>query len=244
MVWRVRAGGSRTVVPVRPARTGLEDGLSYALWLPAQGEPSGGIVVVHGAGSTKENHYDFARAAIAQGLAALAFDQRGHGDSDGPLDGRAVQDVVAMVALLRRELGGPPVALRGSSLGGYLALRAAADAKAGAVVAICPASPADLRRGLERGSLRFDGDLQALLELLAAGDLQPVVASLTIPILLLHARGDEQVPVEHSRELAGVLQAPSSRLIEVPGGHHRSIQHDEELQAVSLAFVRQAFGSR
>lgn len=232
------------MVPERPARTGHEDGLSYALWLPAEREPTAGIVVVHGAGSAKESHYDFARAATAQGLAALSFDQRGHGESDGPLDGRAVQDVVAMVALLRRELGDRAVALRGSSLGGYLALRAAADAQAGAVVAICPASPAALRRGIERRSLRFDGDVPALLKLLAAGDLQPVVASLSVPILLLHARGDEQIPVEHSRELAGVLQAPSSRLIEVPGGHHRSIQHDKELQAVSLAFVRRALRTR
>lgn len=236
----MRVGGSRVVVPVRPAQIAHEDGISFALWLPAEGEPTAGIVVVHGAGSAKENHYDFARAALAQGLAALTFDQRGHGDSGGPLDGRAVQDVVAMVALLRRSVGDLPVALRGSSLGGYLALRSAADAQAGAVVAICPASPAELRRGLERRSLQFDADVPALLELLAAGDLQPVVASLEIPILLLHARGDEQVPVEHSRELASVLRAPASRLIEVPGGHHRSIQHDEELQAASLAFVRAA----
>jgi uncharacterized protein len=225
---------------VRPARTGVADGISYALWMPAEPEPSGGIVIVHGAGSSKENHYDFARAAIAHRLAALSFDQRGHGDSEGPLDGRAVRDVVAMAALLRREIGGAPVALRGSSLGGYLALRAAADSAAAAVVAICPASPAELRRGLERGSLRFEGDLPALTELLASGDLQSVVKSLEIPILLLHARGDEQVPVEHSRELAAGMRAPSSRLIELPGGHHRSIQHDEELQAVSLEFVVRA----
>jgi pimeloyl-ACP methyl ester carboxylesterase len=232
------------VVPVRPSQTGVEDGLSYALWLPAQSEPDGGIVIVHGAGSSKESHYDFARAALAQGLAALSFDQRGHGDSAGPLDGRAIRDVVAMAELLRRSVGDLKIALRGSSLGGYLALRAAGDARADAVIAICPASPAELRRGLERRSFGFDGDVPALLELLTGGDLHPVVASLEIPILLLHARGDEQIPVEHSRELAGVLQAASSRLIEVPGGHHRSIQHDEELQAVSLEFVRQALASR
>jgi len=28
----------------------------------------------------------------------------------------------------------------------------------------------------------------------------------------------------------------------VPGGHHRSIQHDEELQAVSLRFIQQSLG--
>ena len=56
-------------------------------------------------------------------------------------------------------------------------------------------------------------------------------------MLLLHAEGDEQVPIELSRELAGELRHPRSRLIEIPGGHHRSIQHDEELQAVSLRFL-------
>ncbi len=233
---------------MRPARTGVHDGLAYALWLPEPGEHAvrAGVVVVHGAGSCKESHYDFARATIALGLAALSFDQRGHGESDGPMDGRAIDDVAAMASLLRLELGAPgaQVALRGSSMGGYLALRCAERAGAAAVVAICPASASGLRRALNDGALRFDADPEALGELLDAGELQPVVAQLTIPILLLHAQGDEQVPVQHSRELAAVLQAPTSRLIELPGGHHRSIQHDEELQAVSLRFIEKALGLR
>jgi hypothetical protein len=36
------------------------------------------------------------------------------------------------------------------------------------------------------------------------------------------------------------MAGPPSRLITVPGGHHRSIQHDEELQAVSLKFIVRA----
>ena len=67
--------------------------------------------------------------------------------------------------------------------------------------------------------------------------------SLQIPLLLLHAEGDEQVPVQHSRELAEHMSAPRSRLITLPGGHHRSVQHDDELQAVSLRFIEQALGS-
>jgi hypothetical protein len=35
-----------------------------------------------------------------------------------------------------------------------------------------------------------------------------------------------------------------SRLITLPGGHHRSVQHDRELQAVSLRFVERALGLR
>ncbi len=237
----------RTVSAVLPMAAGSREGLAYTLWRPQGEAPArGGIVILHGAGSCKESHYDFARAAIALGLAALAFDQRGHGESAGPMDARALDDVVAMASLLREAIGDPaaPIALRGSSMGGYLAILAAQCAQASAVVAICPASPAGLRRGLAAGSLRFDADVEALEALLLAHQLPAAVESLTAPLLLLHAQGDEQVPVQHSRELAAAFRSPGSRLIELPGGHHRSIQHDDELQAVSLQFVERALRLR
>ena len=49
-------------------------------------------------------------------------------------------------------------------------------------------------------------------------------------------------PIEHSRELAALMVAPGSRLVAVPGGHHRSIQHDQEMQAVSLRFITRSLG--
>ena len=232
----------RTITPVLPAEIARRDGLSYALWLPDRAPLRGGIVILHGAGSCKESHYDFCRALLPLGLASVSFDQRGHGESDGPMDGRALDDVHAIADLLR-ERTGTPIALRGSSMGGYLALVAAADPAVGAVavVAICPASAAGLRRSLRTGGHRFDADTEQLDALLAHNDdLHAVVGELELPILLLHAEGDEVVPVEHSRELAGHLNHPASRLIVVPGGHHRSIQHDEELQAVSMRFIEQA----
>jgi len=223
----------------------VHDGLAYSLWLP-ETPAVAGVVTLHGAGSCKENHHDFARATLSAGLAAIAFDQRGHGDSQDPLDGRAVDDVVAIAALLRSRMGAdpgrppPPIALRGSSMGGYLALVAAAPAGAQAVVAICPASGEGLRRGLADGRFAFDADRPALDRFLETHDIRKATGALDVPVLLLHAEGDEQVPVEHSRELAAVLQSPRSRLITLPGGHHRSIQHDAEMQAVSLRFIERA----
>ena len=229
-----------------PAQTGAHDGLAFTLWLPPAPQPPAraGIVVVHGADSCKESHHDFARAAVATGLAVVCFDQRGHGDTGGALGASAIADVATMAGLLRRELGDPgaAVALRGSSMGGYLAIRAASPAGAAAVIAICPASGAGLRRGLEEGRFEFAADRASLAGMLDGEELTATVAALTAPLLLMHAEGDERVPVEHSRELAAVMTAPGSRLITVPGGHHRSIQHDEELQAVSLRFVRSALG--
>src|SRR5919202_7047947 len=105
----------------RSAETGVRDGLAYVLLRP-EGPATGGVVTVHGADSRKENHLDFAQACVAAGLAVVAFDQRGHGESAGALDGRAVDDVATLAALLP---AGAPVALRGSSMGGWLALAAA-----------------------------------------------------------------------------------------------------------------------
>jgi pimeloyl-ACP methyl ester carboxylesterase len=230
----------RTVKPVRPAEIATRDGIAYSLWLPDDHtRVRGGIVILHGAGSAKESHHDFARAALPLGLAAIAFDQRGHGDSAGPMDARAIADVASIATRLRSAIGDPaaPIALRGSSMGGYLAIVAADLVDAAAIVAICPASAEGLRRGLRSGALQFDADLDALDGLLAANDLHGVVQSLERPLLLMHAEGDEQVPVEHSRELAALTVHPESRLIAVPGGHHRSIQHDAELQAVSLRWI-------
>lgn len=235
----------RTITPVLPAELGELDGLAYSLWLPDREQAQGAVVILHGAGSCKENHHDFARAAIASGLAALAFDQRGHGKSTGRMDARVLEDVVAMAELARRAAGGAavPVALRGSSMGGYLAILAAPLAGARAVIAICPASADGLVRGLGADALHFEADRPALARLLGEHDLHAAVGELDVPLLLLHAEGDEQVPVEHSRELAAVARVPGSRLVAVPWGHHRSVQHDPELQALSLRFLARALAT-
>ena len=57
--------------PEAPHRLGAVDGLAYALVLPAS-RPRGGVVILHGAGSRKENHLDFAHRCAAAGLAATS----------------------------------------------------------------------------------------------------------------------------------------------------------------------------
>lgn len=208
------------------------DGLAYTLWLPDR-DPRGGLVILHGAGSRKENHADMARAARDAGFAAVCFDQRGHGESEGALDGRAIDDVATIAGLLPPG----PVALRGSSMGGYLAIVAAERVGATAVVAISPASADGLRRGLRAGDFAFRADRPSLEALLARHDAGAAVERLTAPLLLMHAEGDEQVPIAHSHELRSRSGAPATELIAMPGGHHRSVQHDAELQARSLRWL-------
>jgi len=231
----------RQPTPDPPEKTGHHGGLAYALFLP-EGEPRGGVVVVHGAGSCKESHFDFARGARAAGLAAIAFDQRGHGESEGALDHRVVEDVAAIAGLLPPG----PLALRGSSLGGYVALLAAERLDADAVVAICPAGTEHLLRLQSHRDQApdFRLDAPAFEAFLREHDLSLVVPELRTPMLLLHAEGDEQIPVDHSAALYRAARMPRKRLIALPGGHHRSIQHDPEMQGESLRFVEKAFAAR
>jgi alpha-beta hydrolase superfamily lysophospholipase len=244
--------------PRPPDREDSHDGLAYALWLPdrigsggeaERGAPSRplpqppwpGIVIAHGAGSRKENHADFARLAAANGWAALSFDARGHGASEGEMSSAAIDDVVRIARLLAAHEGvdSRRVAVRGSSMGGFLAIHAAAVApEIAGVIAICPAGEEDLSRGVRRGELEMRvGDPLALEAWLAGQDLRDAVERLAgRPLILLHAEGDEEVPSEWSEELYEHAGEPR-KLILMPGGDHRSLQHDPELQAVALGWL-------
>ena len=221
------------VVHVDPPELGSQDGLAYAAFRPVA-RPGARVVVLHGAGSVKESHYGWGRSCRAHGLTAVCFDMRGHGESGGALDDRALDDVAAMAAL-----AGPPelpLVLRGSSMGGWMALAAGARLGAAGVVAICPAPGAGLVRALRAGTLPdFGADVDAVARLVASVSEERAAAALGPALLLMHAAGDETVPVEISRGLHAA--APGSRYVEVPGGHHRSVQHDGELQAYALRWI-------
>jgi hypothetical protein len=134
-------------------------------------------------------------------------------------------------------------------MGGFQAIHAGAEARhrgptgaVCAVVAICPAPESGLLRFLRSGQRpEFRCDEDACAPWLASLDSHAAAAGLApdTALLLMHARGDEQVPYTVSEALFEAAHEPK-RLLLLPGGHHRSVQHDEELQAVSRKFIRDA----
>ena len=206
------------------------------------------MVILHGSGSSKENHADFARLCAAGGWAALSYDQRGHGDAVDEMGPAALADVGRMARFLGAVEGvdSARICARGSSMGGFMAIHAAATSEALAgVIAICPAGEEHLLRGLRNDELEFRAGPEsraALAAWLEEHDLRDAVALMRAkPLILLHARGDERIPSDWSVELHDRKPDPV-KLIVLPGGHHRSIQHDAELQGVSLQWLERALG--
>jgi uncharacterized protein len=240
--------------PQPPSESGRLDGIAWCLWLPDGEGPWPAVLVLHGAGSRKENHADYARAAVAQGMAALTFDNRGHGDTHGPLGAGVIDDLAGLAAWLaqRREIDGERIGVRGSSMGGLLAIHAAAQSDdIAAAVAICPAAQWMLAEDVQRvldgrpppagsalSEMRIDAP--ALAEWLDRNDVEEAAVRMgSKPLLLIHARGDEVVPYTQSEKLYERAAEPK-RLLLLEGGHHRSAQHDAELQGESLRWLARA----
>jgi dipeptidyl aminopeptidase/acylaminoacyl peptidase len=244
MRFRSLRAGNRRSAAQQTADAGHDDPpvLAATIYSPADAVPARvpggpslpGLIVGHGAGSNRRRHAGFAAAACAAGMVVMTIDFRGHGESTGMLDGPLELDVLAAVAILRSHplVDWSRVCYRGSSMGGFYGLRAAADVGFAALALLCPADERVLLPGLAtrptedelsgRGlAVRIDIDsLRAYLESCETLD---DAADITSPVLLVHARGDAVVPLDHSLTLAAALGGATDLVI-LAGGDHGSAQ--------------------
>lgn len=135
---------------------------SCAAWLyPTTGDGASPVVVMaHGLSGTRRDRLEpFAKRFATAGIAALAFDHRGFGDSSGEPDlfqpVRQLDDWRAAIAFARSLPGVDPsrVATFGSSMGGGNALAAAAADRA-VVASVSQVPFLDLWRQSHRSSPR------------------------------------------------------------------------------------------
>lgn len=137
-VWPARAGVGAPPAGFREVVVTAADGVDLAAWYaPARNRRA--VLVVHGAGSSREAMRDQAVMLAEHGYGVLAIDLRGHGASAGRtnrLGWEGTRDVVAAVAFLTAQPGVVAIAAVGSSLGAEVLLGAtAACPEIGAVVA-------------------------------------------------------------------------------------------------------------
>lgn len=100
------------------------------------------LVLVHGAANSALVWTFWQREWAAHGWSSYALDLRGHGGSSpGDLSASTMEDYAADVLVLTQQLARRPV-LMGWSMGGLVAMMAAAAAHAVACIALAPSMPA------------------------------------------------------------------------------------------------------
>ena len=222
---------------------------SDSVTLRSRTEPRGTVVALHGLGAEGVQLLTQALFFAEHGYRVVLPDLRAHGQSGGRFvtyGHRERTDVRELVATLGdRGLIARPLVLYGTSLGGSVALQAAAGVDADRVVAV--AAVADAREVIaEIGPEMVPGPLAPLLtearidealdraERLADfsfAEASPLSAarSLSVPVLLVHGRDDELVPFEHATRLHEAL--PCSTLRPVDDRRHATLVMDRSAAA-------------
>ena len=151
-------------VPAAPVRTPL-GGLALCDWpLPEGAVSRGTVLVVHGLGEHMGRYDAVARELNTWGFAVRAYDQYGHGHSEGPRGGlpsatRLLDDLTAVVHHSRATVAANTrLVLLGHSLGGLVASR---------WVSLQP-RPTDSIQGLVLSSPALDAGLNLFQKILVA----------------------------------------------------------------------------
>ncbi|WP_278262083.1 alpha/beta hydrolase [Nocardia sp. AG03] len=179
------------------------------------------ILLLHAGGERRGVWRPVVDRLVADGLRCVAFDQRGHGDSDGTLDALApcAADVAALVD------AEPGCVIVGASLGGLAAVAALAEPRTRAKVAglvlvdVVPGlDPDRVRDFLGAGGLldRYREFVEDTLT--QAPRLRQITAGLDLPILLV--RGDQGSAVTDDDAADLLALAPHATVAHVPGAGH------------------------
>ena len=203
------------------------------------------LVLVHGAANSSGVWRFWQQALAERGWTTHAVDLRGHGDSEGSVDGATMADYAGDVTSVVEGLPETPV-VAGWSMGGLVAMMVAARGGARACVALAPSTPSatrdqsvEIRPGVfgaeEYGITNRDPaeqptmpDLDIEERRVAMESLSPesraarddrkagiVIASLPCPLLVVTGSEDRDWP----RSAYAGMHLPAEYL-DVPGASH------------------------
>jgi acylglycerol lipase len=142
------------------------------VWVPPQ--PRRALVLVHGF-AEHSGRYDHVGAWFSsRDCAVHAYDQRGHGRSDGPRGhvesfSQLLDDLSAFLDLVRTEHPELPLVLLGHSMGGLVVAALLVERKPDLVGAVLTGPPLELGPGVSRLRLRTAGLLRRIAPRLRLG---------------------------------------------------------------------------
>lgn len=217
----------------------------HGWWIPTAG-PAPAVIVLHGWGGNSSDMLPIGPGLHEAGFHTLFLDARKHGrsdDEDFMSMPRFAEDLGAAIALLRQREDVTTLGVIGHSVGAAASIYAASNNPAiDAVVAVASfAHPAEMMRQ----NFPFPGPVTwAILQVVERmighryDDIAPRnrIASVTVPVMLVHGDDDAVIPLDDSFELHD--QLPGSELVVVPGGTHSNLDAFEPYFPTVDAFLR------
>lgn len=191
---------------------------------PDARRPDAAVIIAHGWGQSRIDMLPLVAFWRTQVGRVVLYDLRGHGEAVGVsrLGADEHEDLLELIARLQA----PSIILMGFSMGGEIALRAAAahDAASSSIDAIITCGVyTDFHTSL-RGRLRTGGlptrpitDITMLwFRLRGLRHRTPLatVSRITAPTLLMHGAGDTVVPVDHAHDLASAIENAQVWIVE------------------------------
>lgn len=220
-------------VPFDPVAFSSRDGIPLAGWWIPHPRPRGVAVLCHGYVANRCEVLGVAIELHHMGFSCLLFDFRAHGESGGrttTIGIREVQDALGAVDFVAQF--GLPILLFGSSMGGAVAIMAAArDDRVSAV--ITDSAYAELsdaaNKWWEAGFGRVLGALSRPVKYLAmfltrtslsqAKPVREIGKIAPRPVLLIHGDRDHLVPIEHAYALYQAAGEPRTLWVANGSGH-------------------------
>lgn len=205
------------------------DGTQLSGWfIPAAGisphAASGTVVHMHGNAQNMSAHWAYTEWLPSRGYNLFVFDYRGYGQSQGAPDPQGIfEDAVAALDAMRKrsDIDTQRLFVFGQSLGGMLAIAAAAASPQGVCAVLAEAPAHSYSAWAEDQMPQLD---LALDDTYCASSYVAQLAP--IPLLLLHGDADSVVPHSHSAQLLATAQDPK-QLVTIAGGSHNDAMTSE-----------------
>jgi len=207
-----------TGLPVNPVALTTPEGVHLAAWsIVPPVETARWILVFHGnagnLGTPGRPEHD--RQLHDLGFGVFALDYRGYGDSDGTpsesglyIDARTAYDYLTSVRGVRPER----IVIYGHSLGAAVAIELATRVPAGGLIVEGAFTSAP-----DRGAEVYPFVPVRLIARNRFPSLERV-PRLRMPLLVVHGRDDQTIPIAHGRRLFAAAPQPKF-FLEVAGGH-------------------------
>ncbi len=249
-VTRFRASDGTPALICEPTRRPSERGAILRRQLASRGEKLelsgemvGTLVLLHGRGVRKENLLLCAERFCAAGFRCILIDLPAHGEnpakrtqlatskSERQMPGMVVREAAAHFGFEPQ-----PCAIWGMSLGGAYALGAAREEPEFWSSVVVVGTFDRIGPIIDREADRIFGVASPLIQLGVEGCLRlrggyglsavnpaSYAGALKVPVMVVHGKDDQLIPVARGRRLYEALPAGHKRWVEVPGGGHGNV---------------------